>query len=55
MLRGYGISPTQDPEVLWNFEKFVIARDGSVAARFAPGVTAEDPALAAAIEAELAK
>ncbi|MES2493434.1 MAG: glutathione peroxidase [Pseudomonadota bacterium] len=54
-LRGYGITPTQDPEVLWNFEKFVIGRDGQVAARFAPAVTPDDPALVAAIDAELAK
>jgi len=53
-LRGYGMTPTEDPEVLWNFEKFLIARDGRVAARFAPGVAPEDPELVAAIEAELA-
>lgn len=54
-LTGYGITPTQDPEVLWNFEKFVIAKDGSVAARFAPATAPDDPALVATIEAELAK
>lgn len=54
-LRGYGMTPTEDPEVLWNFEKFLIGRDGRVAARFAPTTTPDDPALVAAIEAELAK
>ncbi len=54
-LRGFGMTPTEDPEVLWNFEKFLIARDGSVAARFAPGTTPDDAALTSAIEAELAK
>jgi glutathione peroxidase len=54
-LRGYGMTPTEDPEVLWNFEKFLIGRDGTVAARFAPGVAPDDPALVAAIEDELAK
>ncbi len=54
-LKGYGMTPTEDPEVLWNFEKFLIGRDGKVAARFAPGVTPDDPALLAAIEAELAR
>jgi glutathione peroxidase len=54
-LKGYGMSPTQDPEVLWNFEKFLIAKDGSVAGRFAPGTEPSDPALVSAIEAELAK
>lgn len=53
--RGYGMTPNDDPEVLWNFEKFLIARDGSVAARFAPGIAPGDPLLVEAIEAELAK
>jgi len=54
-LRGYGMTPTSDPEVLWNFEKFLIGRDGKVAARFAPTTAPDDPALVSAIEAELAK
>ncbi|WP_232492901.1 glutathione peroxidase [Novosphingobium kaempferiae] len=53
--RGYGMTPNDDPEVLWNFEKFLIARDGSVAGRFAPGTDPKDPLLTGAIEAELAK
>jgi Glutathione peroxidase len=53
--RGYGMTPNEDPEVLWNFEKFLIARDGSVAGRFAPGVAPDDSLLVGAIEAELAK
>lgn len=53
--KGYGIVPNDDPEVLWNFEKFLIARDGSVAGRFAPGTAPQDPLLIGAIEAELAK
>ena len=54
-LKGFGMTPTEDPEVLWNFEKFLIGRDGAVAARFAPGVTPDDPLLVGALEAELAK
>ena len=54
-LRGYGMTPTEDPEVLWNFEKFLIGKDGKVAARFSPAVTPDDPELVSAIEAELAK
>jgi glutathione peroxidase len=53
--RGHGMIPNDDPEVLWNFEKFVIGRDGEVAARFAPAVAPDDSALVAVIEAELAK
>lgn len=54
-LKGFGMTPNQDPDVLWNFEKFLIARDGTVAKRFAPTVTPDDPAVLAAIDAELAK
>lgn len=54
-LQGYGITPNPEPEVLWNFEKFLIAKDGTVAARFAPTTAPDDGALVAAIEAELAK
>jgi glutathione peroxidase len=54
-LRGFGMTPTLDPEVLWNFEKFLIGKDGQVAARFAPTTEPDDADLAAAIEAELAK
>jgi glutathione peroxidase len=54
-LRGHGMTPTEDPDVLWNFEKFLIGRDGTVVARFGPAVAPDDPALVGAIEAELAK
>ena len=54
-LRGFGMTPTEDPEVLWNFEKFLIGRDGGVAARFAPGTAPDDATITSAIEAELAK
>ncbi len=54
-LRGFGIETNSDPDVLWNFEKFLIARDGSVARRFAPTMTPDDPTILAAIEDELAK
>ncbi|WP_287029574.1 MULTISPECIES: glutathione peroxidase [Pseudomonas] len=54
-LKGYGIQANPVPEVQWNFEKFLIGRDGRVAARFAPDVTADDPRLVEAVEAELAK
>ena len=52
-LRGHGLTPTDDPDVLWNFEKFLISRDGQVVGRFAPSTTPDDPALVAAIERQL--
>ncbi len=55
MLRGYNIEPTAAPEVVWNFEKFLIGRDGKVARRFAPDTAPDDARLIAAIEAQLAK
>jgi glutathione peroxidase len=53
-LRGHGITPNEDPDVLWNFEKFLVAKDGTVARRFAPTVAPDDPALLAAIDEQLA-
>lgn len=52
-LRGYGLTPTEDPEVLWNFEKFIVDRDGAVVARFSPDTAPDDPALVAALEKAL--
>ncbi len=54
-LKGYGSTRSEPSEVLWNFEKFLIGKDGAVAARFAPDVTAEDARLIERVEAELAK
>lgn len=54
-LISYGISPNQAPEVLWNFEKFLLNKQGEVVARFAPDIEADDPRILSAIEAELAK
>jgi glutathione peroxidase len=41
-------------DVAWNFEKFLIGRDGTVLGRFKSGVAPESPELKAAIEAALA-
>jgi glutathione peroxidase len=53
-LKGYGMTPNPAPELLWNFEKFLIGRDGAVVARFSPDTAPDDPALVAAIERALA-
>jgi len=44
-----------DEDISWNFEKFLIGRDGKVVARFAPKTEPQDPAVVEAIETELAK
>jgi len=48
-------SPEGAGKISWNFEKFVIGRDGQVAGRFAPSTLPEDPKVLALIESELAK
>jgi glutathione peroxidase len=45
--------PNPLPELLWNFEKFLIGRDGTVLARFAPDTPPNDPRITEAIEAAL--
>lgn len=54
-LKGYGITPNPEPEILWNFEKFIVSKTGEVVARFAPDTTPDAPEFVKAIEAELAK
>ena len=51
----YGLTPNEPPEVLWNFEKFLINKKGEVVARFAPDITADDARIVDAVNAELAK
>jgi len=40
-------------DVTWNFEKFLVAADGSVVARFSPGVVPDDPRVVQAVQALL--
>lgn len=54
-LAGHGLDTNAAPDILWNFEKFVVSRSGEVVARFSPDVAADDPRLVEVIEAELAK
>lgn len=54
-LKGYGIATNAEPEVLWNFEKFLVNRNGEVVKRFSPDTLPDAPELVAAIEAELGK
>jgi glutathione peroxidase len=67
VVKGEGICPLYenltsketDPKfsgpITWNFEKFLIGRDGKVAARFAPKVKPEAEEVTKAITAELEK
>ena len=48
-----GASTNPEPGILWNFEKFLIDRNGNVAARFSPEVLPDDPTVIAVIESAL--
>jgi glutathione peroxidase len=53
-LKSQGLpGPNDPPEVLWNFEKFLVGRDGSVIERFASDVKPDDPRLVSSIEQAL--
>lgn len=52
-LVGYGQIRTNPKDILWNFEKFLIARDGTILGRFAPDMAPNDALLTKAIETAL--
>ena len=53
-LTAVDVPPKGAGPVKWNFEKFVIGKDGTVLARFPSATTPNDPALVAVIEKALA-
>jgi len=52
-LKGHGVETGGPSDVVWNFEKFLIGRDGQVVGRFAPDITVDDPRIAEAIASAL--
>lgn len=54
-LTALDTEPVGPGKLSWNFEKFVIGRDGEIVARFSPRTKPDDPAVLKVIEAELAK
>jgi len=48
-------NPELKGEIGWNFEKFLISRDGKLVSRYKSAVTPESAELTSAVEAELAK
>ena len=54
-LDQHGLGPANDTDIMWNFEKFLVNRQGQVVGRFAPDFTPKDPAITTAIETELNK
>ncbi len=53
-LEKHGLAPKTKSEVAWNFEKFLIGKDGKVVGRFHPDVPPDSPELTAAIDKALA-
>jgi len=53
-LAGAGLAGDDHSEVLWNFEKFLVSRDGKVVGRYSPNMTVTDPLIAADIDKALA-
>ncbi|AKJ12547.1 glutathione peroxidase [Streptomyces incarnatus] len=52
-LVGFADAEGHSGDIRWNFEKFLIGRDGTVVARFSPQTEPEADAVVAAIEAQL--
>ena len=53
--RHAALPPDEKAEVTWNFEKFLIGRDGKVVDRFAPEFDPQSSEVVAAVERELSK
>ncbi|CAM5722140.1 Glutathione peroxidase OS=Streptomyces glaucescens OX=1907 GN=SGLAU_14815 PE=3 SV=1 [Streptomyces glaucescens] len=49
-LTGFADAEGHSGDIRWNFEKFLIGRDGTVVARFSPQVEPESAEVVAAIE-----
>lgn len=53
-LAANGLLPQDPAGIMWNFEKFLVDREGRVIARFAPDIAPQDPLVVDAIEQALA-
>ena len=54
-LEAKGLIDGQAADITWNFEKFLVNKQGEVVARFMPDVPPQDAMIVTAITAELAK
>lgn len=53
LLKGYGFE-VKEGNILWNFEKFLVSKDGEVIGHFAPDMTPDHPILSKALDEALA-
>ncbi|MBC7428013.1 MAG: glutathione peroxidase [Bacteriovorax sp.] len=54
-LREKGLITGKAGDIMWNFEKFLLDKQGNVVERFAPDIVPEDPMVIHAIESALRK
>jgi glutathione peroxidase len=54
-LTSLNTKPAGSGKISWNFEKFIVGKNGEVVARFAPRTAPDDKEVVDVIEAELAK
>jgi glutathione peroxidase len=54
-LTALDTKPVGAGKISWNFEKFIVGRNGKVVARFAPPTKPDDPEVVKVIQAELAR
>lgn len=52
-LKGYGHVRENPEDILWNFEKFLISKDGKIIQRFSPDIAPDDSIIVEAIEKAL--
>lgn len=53
-LSEHGLLNGKPGDITWNFEKFLLGRNGEILERFAPDITPDDPVVVNAIERALA-
>jgi glutathione peroxidase len=53
-LTGFADAGGHSGDIRWNFEKFLLGRDGAVVARFSPQTEPDAAELVTAVEAQLA-
>jgi len=54
-MESKGRAPKAPSDILWNFEKFLINKQGKVTARFSPDMTPDDPIILKSVEQALAE
>lgn len=54
ILKEKGLLSGEEHDIKWNFEKFLVGKDGKILARFSPDIDPNDPVVTTAVEKALA-